>query len=337
MDRERLFHYVLIAVLLLLLYLAFLVLRPYAPFLILGLILAYLLHPVYRRLRDWSKRPRLASALMLLAILVVLILPSGLFVSKLVLESVSAYNSFRAVNISSGPLAHLGINLNQAMDQGAAKVKDYFVNAAPNLLGGLADFGLGLFLMFFLLFYAFRDGESWLRLAEGSVPLDPEHKRRLFARVGSLTDAVIYGHFLTALVQGALGGILFLVFGIPNAVFWGVIMVILAFLPFLGTPIVFAPAGVIELLEGHYVAGIGVLVLGFVVVMNVDNVLRPYLISSRDRLSPVLVVLGVFGGLKLFGFIGILLGPLILALLQTVIEFFQERPLQDGKGKKAKG
>lgn len=325
-DRSRLFHYVLIGALLLLLYLAFLILRPYASFLIFGLLLAYLLYPLYRRLRDWTKRPSLAAALMLIAVLIVLILPSGLFISKLVTESVSAYNSFRAVNVSAGPLAHLGIDLNLIMDQAAAKVKDYFVNAAPSIIGSLADFGLGLFLMFFLLFYAFRDGESWSRLVEESVPLDPEHKHRLFARVGSLTDAVIYGHFLTALIQGSLGGIMFLIFGIPNPLFWGVIMIILAFIPFLGTPLVFIPAGIIALYQNHYVAGLGVLIVGFVIVMNVDNVLRPWLISTRDRLSTLLVVLGVFGGLKIFGFIGLLVGPLILALLQTVIEFFQERP-----------
>jgi len=335
-DRSRLFHYVLVGTLLFLLYLAFLILRPYASFLVFGLLLAYLLHPLYRRLRDWTKRPNLAAALMLLAVLIVIILPSGLFISKLVTESVNEYNSFRAVNVSSGSLAHLGIDLNLIMDQAAAKVKDYFVNAAPSILGSLADFGIGLFLMFFLLFYAFRDGESWSRLAEESAPLDPEHKRRLFARVGSLTDAVIYGHFLTALIQGSLGGLMFLIFGIPNSLFWGVIMIILAFIPFLGTPLVFVPAGIIALYQGHYVAGLGVLIVGFVIVMNVDNVLRPWLISTRDRLSTLLVVLGVFGGLKLFGFIGLLVGPLILALLQTVIEFFQERPVQAVK-KKVKG
>ena len=331
MDHKKLYHYVLIGLFLGLLYLAFLVIRPYLTYLVLALILSYLLHPVYKHLARKFGRKELASILLILLVLVVIILPSVFLVNTLVKQSVSAYNTFTDLEVSNPEfidnlLHQFGWDPDLALQRIAKEVKDFVVINAPNIIGGIASVSLGLFIMFFFMYYAFLDGDRWMQLLRENLPLEPEHRERLFNRMGSITSAVVYGQFLTAVIQGSLGGLMFLVFGIPNPIFWGVIMIILSFLPFLGTPLIWAPAGIIEIIQGNYVSGIGILVIGLIVVMNVDNIIRPYLISSRDKLNPVLVLLGVLGGLHLFGFIGILLGPLLLALLQTVIELFRERP-----------
>ncbi len=331
MDKRRIFHYVLIGVLVALLYMAFLIVKPFLTYLILGLMLTYLLHPLYLRLTRKMKSKEKASVLMVLLVLLLIILPSVFIITKLVGQSVSAYNAFKSLDLMGSDtldnvLAPLGLSMDEMIQQVAGKVKDYFVLTAPNILGSIAEVLLGLFVMFFFMFFAFRDGEKWIKLARQSLPLEPEHRERLFARMGSITSAVMYGQFLTAVIQGSLGGLMFLAFGIPNAIFWGVIMIMFSFIPFLGTPLIWIPAAIIELVQGNYVAGIGILLVGGILVMNIDNLLRPYLIASKDKISPVLVLIGVLGGLKLFGFIGILLGPLLLALLQTVIELFKEKP-----------
>jgi predicted PurR-regulated permease PerM len=119
-----------------------------------------------------------------------------------------------------------------------------------------------------------------------------------------------------------------LVFGVSNWLFWGAIMIIMAFLPVLGTPVVWVPAAVGLILDGETARGIGLLIFGSTVVMNIDNFLRPRLMSGRTKVHPVLILIGVLGGLKIFGFVGMLVGPLILALLVAFIKFWEQAYMQ---------
>jgi predicted PurR-regulated permease PerM len=329
MERERVFYWVLIVLLLVLLYFSFLILQPYLTSVVVALVLAYLFHPIYR----WfaKRMPHaIAALLMIVLILLLIFLPAAYIVTKLVSESIAAYNSLstvllpRGAQLLDGVLAMAGVSSEQALQNVAAAVRDYSLGAAPVIISSVAATLLGLFVVFFLMYFAFIDGEAWVAAAKEAVPMMRAHKERLFERIGGVTHAVMYGQFLTALIQGAAGGLMFFVFGVPNPVFWGFIMVILSFIPLLGTPLVWLPAAIIELLKRHYVAGFGLLIVGGAIMMIVDNLLRPRLISGKAQLSTPLVLLGVLGGLQLFGLIGLILGPLILALLQTTLAFFHE-------------
>ncbi len=140
----------------------------------------------------------------------------------------------------------------------------------------------------------------------------------------TVTQAVLYGQVLTAVIQGALGGLGLLVLGVPNALFWGAMMMITAFVPVLGTPLIWVPAGVGLIMDGAITRGALLLAYGVIVVMNIDNFLRPRLVSERAKVHPVLILIGVLGGLRVFGFIGMLVGPLILALLVALIKFYEQ-------------
>jgi predicted PurR-regulated permease PerM len=320
-----------------LLYLSFLVIRPFLSAVVISLVLAYLFYPVYRWLQGLVKSTTAASAIMVLLILALIVVPTAFIISSLVEQSIAQYALLSSMNlpgIFNGFLSQFGLTFDAVVNGLALNVKDYVVSSVPNIINGFARIVLGLFVMFFLLFFAFRDGGEWITAAKRAVPLEAEYKRLLFDQVKNVTRGVLYGQFLTAVIQGTLGGLMFAAFGLPNPVFWGAIMIVLSFIPFLGTPIVWLPAGIIELMSGHYVVGVGVLVVGTLIVMNIDNVLKPRLIGGRARLSTPTVLLGVLGGLALFGFIGLVLGPLILALLQTTLRFFEEREtLGAGKSK----
>jgi predicted PurR-regulated permease PerM len=99
-------------------------------------------------------------------------------------------------------------------------------------------------------------------------------------------------------------------------------MIIASFLPFIGTPLIFVPAGLIQIFSGNYISGIGILIFGFVIIMNIDNLIKPKLISAKSRLHPAIILVGVFGGLKVMGFVGILLGPIILALMLVLLRVY---------------
>jgi len=156
------------------------------------------------------------------------------------------------------------------------------------------------------------------------VPLRKKYKYKLINETEKVLKGVLYGQVLTAIIQGAIGGLALFVLGVPNSLFWGFIMVILSFLPLVGTPIVFVPASIILIAQGHVISGIILLIIGFVVIMNVDNVIKPKLISSKSKIHPVVALIGVLGGLALFGFVGIIIGPIIIALLNVLLIFYRE-------------
>lgn len=318
-----------ILVLLLVLYLAGLVVWPYLSYLILAIVIAYAARPLYLRINSWLKRPNLSSAIMVVLVLVLLFLPAIFLLRSLVNQGASAILSFDSstINNVSGFLSErFGINLDIGfvVEMSTTKIKQFLVNESINVLTGIADILVGIVIMFFVLFFAFRDGEVIYRSFVELLPLQASYKEVLFGEMQIVTNAVIYGQIVIALIQGLFGGLAFAIFGLPNAAFWGFVMAIISFLPVVGTPIVFIPAGIVQLLQGNAIAGIGVIGVGLLMVMNVDSVVKPLIISERSRLNAALILIGVIGGLKAFGFMGFILGPLVLALLFALLKVYRQ-------------
>lgn len=186
-------------------------------------------------------------------------------------------------------------------------------------LGTAVNFTVTMFVLFFLL----RDGARMLTTIRGLIPMPAADKRRLFAHLGAVTHALIYGTGLTALVQGALVGVGFAAVGLPAPVVFGVLAALLALLPLVGTPVVWVPAVIVLATQGRWVAAIALLVWG-VVVSTVDNVLRPVLVSGRARIGALTVFIGVIGGVSAFGAVGLFLGPVVLSLVMALAEFTLE-------------
>lgn len=307
---------------------------PFLAYIVLAGILTYILFPIYRFILEKTKYPSLSSGLSVVLALVLMILPAVYFVSELVDQVSGAYHTLQANSlqqvgnylsgITNGRVDFEGI-LQSTLEQ----VRQSIVALAPNVLGSLSELLLGLFIMFFVMFYGFREGQTFILYLKKHLPLEKNLKDSLFDEMRTITQAVLYGQVLTAVIQGGLGGLALLVFGVPNALFWGAIMIIFAFLPVLGTPLIWVPAGVGLILDGNVTKGILLLAFGATVVMNIDNFLRPKLVSSRTNVHPVLILIGVLGGLRVFGFIGMLVGPLILAILVALIKFYEQNYMRE--------
>jgi len=152
-----------------------------------------------------------------------------------------------------------------------------------------------------------------------------------------VTFAVFYGNIFVAIIQGILGGVGFFVLGVESPVLWGFVMILFALIPYFGTAIIWLPAALNLLFKGYlendasYTArGIILIVYGILVISSIDNILKPRLIGSKAQVHPVLVLLGVLGGLSLFGFIGLILGPVMLALLMTFVDIYEEEKAELG-------
>ena len=309
--------------------LSILVIWPFVSSIVLAGVLTYTLFPIFSFLRKKTGQPRVASALSILVALLLLVVPSFLVAQRLAREVSGAFTTFEISNVQRLGNYLSGITGNQfdfqeMLDSFFSQLQASIVGIAPDVLGSLTELLLGLFIMFFVMYYAFRDGEGFLNHVKQLLPLDPGLRDKLFNEVRNVTQGVLYGQVMTAVIQGSVATLGFVIFGVGNWIFWGAIMVVLAFLPVFGTPLIWVPAAVDLILQGETFAGVGLLVYGITIVTNIDNFVRPKLVSERSKVHPVLVLVGVLGGLKMVGLSGMLVGPLILALLVALIKFWED-------------
>jgi predicted PurR-regulated permease PerM len=302
---------------------------PFLSYIVLAGILTYTLFPIYQFLNRRTRTAGIAAGLVIVLALVLMILPTVYLVSELVDQVKGTYTTLQTDSLQQvgdylNSLTNLDVDFQEMLSSMLDQVRQSIVGLAPNILGSISELLLGLFIMFFVMFYGFREGQAFMTYLKELLPLEVGLKDSLFHEIRTVTQAVLYGQVLTAVIQGALGGLGLLVTGVPNALFWGAIMMITAFVPLLGTPLIWVPAAVGLMMDGQMTRGILLLVYGATIVMNIDNFLRPKLVSGRSKVHPVLILIGVLGGLRVFGFIGMLIGPLVLAILVALIKFYEQ-------------
>ena len=190
---------------------------------------------------------------------------------------------------------------------------------------------LDMFIVLFVMFFLFRDGKIFIDKIERIMPLKDEYRKHVFKKLNDMAYAVIYGSIIIAIIQGTLGGLGFLAFGLPSPILWGIVMMFASLIPYVGSSIIWFPASLILIFNGYLnsetnliIKGIFFILYGIFVVGTIDNILKPKLIGDKAGIHPVLVMLGVVGGLSFFGFIGVIIGPIILAMLVTFIEIYEE-------------
>ncbi len=326
MKRENVIFGIVFAVIALL---SILVIQPFISYIVLAGVLTYTLFPVYALIRRRTNRPGMSSAISILLVLVLLVLPSFLVAQRLAQEVTGAFTTFELSSVQrlgdylSGVTGNQ-IDFQEMLDSFFIQVRESIIGLAPDILGSITELVLGVFIMFFVMYYAFRDGEIFVARLKQMLPLEPMLKEKLFREVKTVTQGVLYGQVMTAVIQGSVATLGFVIFGVDNWVFWGTIMIVLAFLPVFGTPLIWVPAAVDKILQDEMFAGIGLMIYGILIVTNIDNLVRPKLVSERSKVHPVLVMVGVLGGLKMIGFSGMLVGPLILALLVALVQFWEE-------------
>lgn len=325
-DRVQKVFFILL--LLIFLVLTFLIIRPFLGAIIIGLIFAGAFRPVYKWLNQHIRNRTLSSAIMVVGIIVIIIIPIFFITTKLVSEATKAYRALGNEAFLTEASLFLHQTLGITLDLSAVardvflNIQTHMINIAPDLISSIAEVLLSLFVMFFILFYAFKGGDSFLSDVKELIPLKKHYRIKLLNEIDIVLKGVLYGQVLTAIIQGALGGLLLFAFGVPNSFFWGFIMVILSFLPIVGTPIVWVPAGIYQIASGEPLSGILILIIGGIVVMNVDNLVKPKLISAKSKIHPIIALIGVLGGLALFGLVGIIIGPIIMALFLVLLRFY---------------
>jgi predicted PurR-regulated permease PerM len=220
---------------------------------------------------------------------------------------------------------YVGLKLDQPnlIDKYVAKFSEFVQDLFPTVLGGTLDIFLTIALMYFILYFMLVQCQEFERGLLKYAPLR-EHHAVLFAKeLKNTTFSNVLGQGFIALIQGMLVSICFFIAGINDAVFWGVVSLFLSFMPVIGAPMVTIPAALILFINGENWQGTFVLLVTFVIIINIDNVIR-FMINKRIAdTHPIITVVGVIIGLPLFGFVGLVFGPLLLSWFLHLIQVYE--------------
>jgi len=203
------------------------------------------------------------------------------------------------------------------------KVGQKIVEGLSAGFGNVMNVAANFVIMAFTIFFLLKDGPRFFQKSRHYLPFSEQHRDRLTAQVKDMIVSTIYGGVIVAIVQGILGGIAFAVLGIRSPIFWGSAMALMSFVPLLGTAIIWLPASVILVLQGAYVKGIALILIGVCVISMVDNVLKPLIIGGRTKMPTIIIFFTVLGGIKVFGLLGLVMGPLVVALFLSVFDIFR--------------
>lgn len=333
------------ALLLAMLYVAFLILSPFLKAITWAALLAILAYPAYVRLLNLLRGRATAAALTVtILITFVIVFPAFRIASFLSQEAVelarntSVFSSgeglgslrekpsleplFILWDSVSAALASFELDLQKILVQGAQAASQYLVTQVKDIAQNLFIFAVNFTIVLFSLFFFLRDGKDLCARIRLLLPVEPQHQALLFDRVVTAVFGVIHGIFITATAQGLLAGLAYWWLELPFAVLLGVATAFAALFPIGGSALVWLPAALYLFSQGAYVQGTILLVWGAAVVAGIDNILRPILMGSRLHLSVLFLFFSILGGIQLFGVLGLILGPVLFALLAALLDLY---------------
>ncbi len=324
--------------------LSFLIIRPLLLAIFVGALLAYSFYPLYQYIFKKTGRASLSSLLVCFLILLLVIIPAVFMFKVAVQESYGAYLLVKQ-KLALGLFKECGSELcktisgfsqnqffNSQLKQVTGSITQWMIARGSEFLLNLPQLLISLFVVFFTLFYFLKDGENVLKYLQNYFQPHKKIYAAILTRIKEIIHGIVYGYLLIALIQGIFGALGFFLFGISSPLFWGLIMAFFALIPAIGTGIIWVPASLFLVLDGVFqnstpliLKGIGLFVYSFVFVGSIDNFLRPKIISEKAKVHTAIIMLGIFGGLLLFGPLGVVLGPLVLSLTVEVMKMYLSR------------
>jgi predicted PurR-regulated permease PerM len=314
-------------------------LQPFAFATILGIGF----YPLYRRIRRIVSGPNRSALLATFAVLLIFALPTAFIVSAAGGQLIKAarYLGDRTTQ-EGGAAIYLGhkqqsvlrwlgkyvdvdeLRLEDAMANLPGQVSRVLLAAGTGLVGGLAGFTGNAILTFLILFFVFRDGTATVENVTEILPLSRPQAARLFSGIRDSIVANLYGILAVGLAQGLLTGIALAALRVPSALLLGLAAAVCSLIPIVGTMLVWLPAAIYLMATGHLWKGIALIVWCSLVVGTVDNIIRPLVLGSKVELHPLLLLFALLGGLQVFGFVGIFIGPIVISVIAPLIEMLRE-------------
>ena len=329
---------------------SFFIIKPYLTAVLTGLIFSYIFYPLYSKINKKIANKNLSSLIASILVVLIITLPLFFFLNTVSKEAYATYLLSKQIVLSGQFLTEC-----EPADKIVCKAVNYFTDKVnqpqiryyfdttirsitgkvtkdiSNILFSLPVLVLDTFIILFVMFFLFKDGKIFINKIENMLPMKPNYRKYVIKRLNNMASAVIYGSLIIAIAQGTLGGIGFFIFGLPSPLLWGAIMIFASLLPYIGASVIWLPASLFLIFNGYasmetalIIKGILLMLYGIFIIGTIDNILKPKLIGDKSGLHPVLVLLSVIGGINFLGFIGVIIGPMIIAALVTFINIYEE-------------
>lgn len=314
--------------------LTYFIIKPVLLSIIAGLILAYIFYPVYKWVLKFVKSRNISAGIVTVIILLLIILPIWFLapiISKNVFELYQSSRNLDVYNIVRETLPsqsdQIVNQISLAVENAIGKLSSIVLNTLVDFLVNFAIVTLHVLLVGFVFFFALRDEKELREFVSGLSPLNKKQEKELVNQFQGITKSIIYGQIVIGLVQGILTGLGLWLFGVPHAFLLAILAVIFGVIPVIGPSLVYLPVTVYIIIVGSPFLAVGYLLYNFLLVSTIENVVRAHLVSRKTNLSQVIILIGMVGGFLIFGFLGLILGPLILAYFLTFLRAYKERTL----------
>ena len=340
-KAEKMSRYFLLVVLVGITVIFFNMIKIFFVPVVLAAVFVGLFQPLYRwMLKLFHQRKSLSSFVCCLVLLLALLIPTYIIANLVSKEAISFYHSAEK-NVQEmidqgdqgvlGRIKELKLVKELGLDQKNWETTfQEIARTAAGLLGtvinkaskGTFQFVVNLFLIFFAMFYFFRDGDRLIPTLKYLSPLSDRYEEKLIMQFLSVSRATIKGTLLIGLIKGFMGGLTFWIFGISSPILWGVVMVLLSIIPMVSAWLVMYPAAILLMISGQVWQGILLFLIAAVIIGNIDNILIPRLVGREAGMHELMVFFSTLGGISIFGVMGFIIGPIIAALFISILDVY---------------
>jgi predicted PurR-regulated permease PerM len=338
---------------LIILYFSYLIIKPFLVEIFLALVLFMISKPLFsmilQPLPGWRG---LASGLTCLLLAFFIIVPiltlagiiagQALDIYNLISEGLHSGNLWQNLTEKLSffqdyakkfgiPITFDNLQIEQLIRSALVNASQFIYTSSIGLVKGFTTVIFSLLLILFITFFFFIEGDDFMNAIRELSPLDPAHNEEILGDVENTIKATLRGTVIVALIQGILGGVGFLIFGVPRAAFWGTVMVPASVIPVVGAALIWFPGALFLFFQGHTGYAVGLVFWGVVIIGAIDNLVKPYLMRGARYTPTIFTLFAIMGGIAYFGTIGFILGPLILSFLLSVLSIYQKTILRQNQ------
>ena len=336
MPQNSVTKFATLGIFLILLIISFLIIEPFISAILTAVVLAYIFRPLHLRLNKLIKNPAISAFVISLAALIVII-GLSLVILQITAKQILDFYAYTQSTDIIAPLKavltrfidpSLSTQISFLLDNGLEKFTSFIINSISGLIVNLPVIVIQIIVTFFVMFYFISEGDVIVDYLKSILPFKEETREKFFRRFSEITSGVIYGTIIVGIIQGLAAGIGFYLFGVQGAFLLMLMSVILSIFP-IGPWIVWLPVGISMLVRGRVNEGIGLLLFGFIIVSYIDNLVRPYFVGKKTKMKQAVALIGMLGGYSLFGFIGLIVGPIILDYVVIFLDLYRTGQLKN--------
>jgi predicted PurR-regulated permease PerM len=313
--------------------LAFFLIRPVLMSIIVALILAFIFTPIYNVLYKSTKSKNLSAALIVFFLILLILLPIWFLTPILIEQAFGIFQASQQIDFVA-PLKSIfpslfaseqfSAEIGSILSSFTSRVANSIVNSLSQIILNFPTISLQLLVVFFTFFFVLRDKDKVLAYVKSLLPFSKEVEKKIFEYSRGITSSVLYGQVIIGIIQGIAAGLGFFIFGVPNALFLTLLAMMAGIFPIIGTTIIWLPVAIYLFVGGNTVSAVGVVLFGLVSA-TIDNFLRPMIVAKRTKIHSSILLISMIGGLFLFGILGFILGPLIISYLLIMLEIYRNR------------